>query len=49
MKYLLNELLHVNFMEMAMTEYASFHSVLEIKDNILGVVRRMDAINNFKN
>lgn len=49
MKYLLDGLLHVSIMEMPMTEYPLFHSVLEIKDNMLGVVRRSDAINNFKN
>lgn len=48
MKYLLNRLLHLNLMEMPMTEHLLFNSVPEIKDNKLGVVGRKYTINNLK-
>lgn len=49
MKYLLNRLLHLNLMEMPMTENLLFKSVSELKDKNLGVVMRKEVINNLKN
>lgn len=48
MKYLLNRLLHLNLMEMPMTEHLLFNSVPEIKDNNLGVLGRKYTTNNLK-
>lgn len=45
MKYLLNRLLHLDLMKMPMTEYPLFDSAPEIKNNMSGLVRRMDIIN----
>lgn len=49
MKYLLNRLLHLNLMEMPMTEYPLLSSALDTKDDNLGVVRRKDVITKVKN
>lgn len=42
------QVLHLNLMEMPMTEWPLFTSVPEMQDNTLGVVRRTEVINNFK-